>query len=412
VKTVVRILAIAGIAVLGTGSATSGRDLQSFEQVEQGRYLAILGDCSGCHTTPGQQSFAGGLSLQTPFGTILAPNITPDPETGIGAWSDDDFVSAVREGRGRDGVRLYPAMLYPAYAKMSREDVLSIRAYLASVSPVRHEVIANQLPCPFNVRFSMSFWNWINFAPAVYSPNSDKSTEWNRGAYIVQGPGHCGTCHTPKTLLGADKSDRALEGAVLQGWLAPSITTDGRKGIGRWSEAELVEYLRTGANKWTLASGPMAEAITHSTSLMSDDDLAAIATYLLDAGALHSSSARPLAADEPAMEAGRAIYKDSCSACHKGDGSGESQLFPRLAGSAIVQSDDPATLIRMVLKGSRAIATAAAPTGPAMPDFDWRLTDAQVAAVVTFIRNSWGNSASPVWESTVSRSRTMMSRDP
>jgi mono/diheme cytochrome c family protein len=400
-----RILAITGIAVLGTGNA-------SFEQVEQGRYLAILGDCSGCHTTPGQQSFAGGLSLRTPFGAILAPNITPDPETGIGTWSDDDFVSAVREGRGRDGVRLYPAMPYPAYAKMSREDILSIRAYLASVPSVTNKVIANQLPFPFNVRFSMLFWNWINFAPAVYSPNPDKSTEWNRGAYVVQGPGHCGTCHTPKTLLGADKSDRPLEGAVVQGWFAPNITIDGRKGIGSWFKAELVQYLRTGANEWTLASGPMADAITHSTSLMSDDDLAAIATYLLDAGTLQSTNSRPLAADEPVMEAGRAIYKDSCSACHKGDGSGESQLFPRLAGSAIVQSDDPATLIRMVLKGSRAIATMVAPTGPAMPDFDWRLTDTQVAAVVTYIRNSWGNSAPPVWESAVSRSRTMMSRDP
>lgn len=393
------------VSLAFTGVALAQQDPLGFDRIEKGRYLSVLGDCAGCHTAPGGKPFAGGLALETPFGKLLAPNITPDPETGIGKMSDDDFVAALHDGRGHNGRRLYPAMPYPAYTKMSRDDVLALRSYFRTVQPVSNAVEPNQLPFPFNIRLSMAFWNWLNFTPGRFQPNPQKSDEWNRGAYLVEGPAHCGTCHTPKTALGGDKTSVALSGATLQGWFAPDITANNHKGIGAWTKEELVAYLKTGANRHTLASGPMAEAITNSTSQMSDDDLNAIAAYLKDSKPSDGSKPQALAASDAAMRTGAAIYKDACAACHKDNGSGETHLFPKLAGSAIVQSDDPATLAHVVLNGARAVGTAGAPTAPAMPGFDWRLTDAQVAAVLTYIRNSWGNAAPAVAASAVKSQR-------
>ena len=405
-------LTTAAIFVSLTGTAFA-QDTQSFDRIERGRYLAVLGDCTGCHTAPGGKPFAGGLALQTPFGTLVAPNITPDPETGIGNMTNEEFLAALHEGRGHNGKRLYPAMPYPAYTKMTDDDVLAMRAYLATVAPVTNRVVSNQLPFPFNIRLSLVFWNGLEFTSGRYQPNPQKSAVWNRGAYIVQGAAHCGTCHTPKTLLGGDKNSAALTGATLQGWFAPDITNDPRKGIGGWSRDDLVQYLKTGANKWTLASGPMAEAVFHSTSRMSDEDILAIATYLKDSGEGGASARpQPVAADNNAMRAGAAIYKDSCAACHKDSGEGEVNLFPRLAGSALVQSDDPTTLVRVVLHGTRAVSTSGAPTAPAMPAFDWRLGDAQVAAVLTYIRNNWGNAAGSVSASTVASQRAVLAKSP
>jgi len=304
-------------------------------------------------------------------------------------------------------------MPYPAYTKLSDDDALAIRAYLKTVAPVSNKVISNQLPFPLNIRFAMLFWNAINFTPGRYQPDTSKSAEWNRGAYIVEGAAHCGTCHTPKTLLGGDKNSNALAGATLQGWFAPNITPDAHKGIGGWSKDDLVQYLKTGANSWTLASGPMSEAIVHSTSQMTDEDVSAIATYLKDSGASGSATKpAPVAANDDAMRVGAAIYKDSCGVCHKDTGAGEAHLFPRLAGNANVQQDDPATLIRIILQGTRAVSTSSMPTAPAMPAFDWRLNDAQVAAVVTYIRNSWGNAATPVSASTVASQRSALAKNP
>ena len=392
-------------------ASTVFADDQDFDRIEHGRYLAVVGDCAACHTAPGGRPFAGGLALRTPFGTLVTPNITPDPETGIGDWTKDEFVAAMHDGRGHNGKRLYPAMPYPAYTKMSDDDVLAIRAYLGTVAPVRNEVNPNRLPFPFNIRLAMVFWNALNFTPGRYQPNPQKSSEWNRGAYLVEGAAHCGTCHTPKTMLGGDKTDRPLEGATLQGWFAPNITNDPHKGIGAWSKDELVQYLKTGANKWTLASGPMAEAVTHSTSKMTDEDVSAIATYLKDRGSA-APKPEPVIANENTMRAGAAIYKDSCAACHKDTGEGEAHLFPRLAGSALVQSDDPTTLVRVVLQGTRAASTDSMPTAPAMPAFGWRVDDSQAAAVLTYIRNSWGNAAPPVAASTIAKQRTSFAAAP
>ena len=405
-----RPLATAVLFVSLTGNAFA-QDTQSFDRIERGRYLAVLGDCAGCHTAAGGAPFAGGVALQTPFGTLVAPNITSDPETGIGNMTNEEFLAVLHEGRGHDGKRLYPAMPYPAYTKMTDDDVLALRAYFATVAPVSNRVVSNQLPFPLNIRLAMAIWNGLNFTPGRYQPNPQKSAVWNRGAYIVEGPAHCGTCHTPKTLLGGDKNSAALTGATLQGWFAPDITNDQRKGIGGWSMDDLVQYLKTGTNKWTLASGPMAEAVSHSTSRMNDEDILAIATYLKDSGEGGvSPKPEPVAASNNAMRAGAAIYKDSCAACHKDSGEGDANLFPRLAGSALVQSDDPTTLVRVVLHGTRAVSTAGAPTAPAMPAFDWRLEDAQVAAVVTYIRNNWGNAAGPVPASAVASQRAVLAK--
>jgi mono/diheme cytochrome c family protein len=399
--------------IVALTSAASAQDTQSFDRIERGRALALLGDCAGCHTAPGGQPFAGGVALQTPFGTLVAPNITPDRDTGIGNMTDGEFLATLHDGRGHNGRRLYPAMPYPAYTKMTRDDVLAIRAYLATVAPVSNAVVANQLPFPLNIRESLIFWNWLNFTPGRYQPNPQKSAEWNRGAYIVEGAGHCGTCHTPKTLLGGDKTDTPLAGSVLQGWFAPNITTDSHKGIGGWSQDDIVQYLKTGANGWTLASGPMADAVSHSTSKMTDEDIAAIATYLKDSGPTPSApKPSPVAAADKTMRQGAAIFKDNCAACHRDTGLGEAHLFPRLAGSALVQSDDPTTLARVVLQGSRAVSTPSMPTAPAMPSFDWRLDDAQVAAVLTYIRNSWGNAAAPVSAGAIASQRTALAQSP
>jgi mono/diheme cytochrome c family protein len=405
-------LATAILVAVVTGAA-SAPDNQSFDRIERGLYLAALADCSACHTAPGGQPFAGGVALQTPFGTLVGPNITPDRETGIGNWTDDEFVAALHEGRGRDGIHLYPAMPYPAYTKMTRDDALAIRAYLSTVAPVNNAVVANQLPFPVNIRLSMLFWNWLNFTPGRYQQNPEKSAEWNHGAYIVEGAGHCGTCHTPKTLLGGDKANTPLTGAVLQGWFAPNITNNSYNGIGGWTKDDIVAYLKTGANSWTLASGPMADAVSHSTSKMTDADLTAIATYLKDSGAGRSEpKPTAVASDDKAMRAGAAIYKDSCAPCHKDSGDGESHLFPRLSGSALIQSADPTTLVRVVLQGSRAVATSSMPTAPAMPAFDWRLDDAQVAAVLTYVRNNWGNAATPVSASSIASQRAALAKSP
>jgi mono/diheme cytochrome c family protein len=387
-----------------SGGATA--DGQRFTQIEKGRYLAIASDCAACHTVPGGgQPYAGGRPIETPFGNIVGSNITPDKDTGIGAWSDDDFDNAVRRGIRPDGSRLYPAMPFTAYTKMSRDDVLAIRAYLQTVEPVRNPVVSNTLPFPFNIRAAMRAWDALYFTEGQFQPDQTKSAEWNRGAFLVEGPGHCSACHTPKTMLGGDKTSEYLRGSSLQGWFAPDITGDERTGLGRWSSDDVVAYLKTGHNRITAATGPMAEEVALSTSHMNDSDLTAIATYLKSLPGRQDKPA-PLPPDNPAMIAGQAIYRDQCSACHGLDGHGVPYLFPSLADSSSIRASDPISLIRVILRGARSVATAAEPTAPGMPSFAWQLDDAQVAAVVTYIRNTWGSAAAPVSASNVSSARS------
>ena len=396
-----------GIAVFVATSASAGdSDPQEFTQIERGRYLAVLSDCASCHTVPGSnQPFAGGRAIETPFGNILAPNITPDPETGIGSWSDDAFDAAIRKGLRRNGSRLYPAMPYTAYTKMSREDVLAIRAYLNTVTPVRNAVDANTLPFPFNIRASMRVWNMLYFNQGDYKPDAKKPAEWNRGAFLVDGPGHCGACHTPKTFLGGDKTDDYLRGGFLQGWSAPDITGDSRVGLGAWSAEDLVAYLKSGHNRVSAATGPMAEVVTLSTERMTDPDLRAIATYLKSLSGKQDHP-QTLSKEDAAMVSGGAIYRDQCSACHGIDGKGVAELFPSIADSSMVKSDDPTTSIRIVLRGARSVGTQAQPTAPGMPSYGRQLDDAQIAAVLTYMRNGWGAAAAPIGAADVARVRS------
>jgi len=401
--TVFTSLAIALSAIVSAKAGDS--DPQEFTQIDRGRYLAVLSDCASCHTVPGSnQPFAGGRAIETPFGNIVAPNITPDPETGIGSWSDDAFDAAIRKGLRRNGSRLYPAMPYPAYTKMSRDDVLAVRAYLNAVTPVRNDVVVNTLPFPFNIRASMRVWNALYFKQGDYKPDAQKSAEWNRGAFLVDGPGHCGACHTPKTFLGGDRTDQYLRGGFLQGWSAPDITGDTRVGVGAWSAGDLVAYLKSGHNRVSAATGPMAEVVSLSTEQMTNTDLKAIATYLKSLSG-NQDHPQTLPKEDPAMVAGAAIYRDQCSACHGIDGKGVAELFPSIAGSSMVKSDDPTTSIRIVLRGARSVGTKAQPTAAGMPSYGRQLDDAQIAAVLTYMRNGWGAAAAPVGTADVARVR-------
>jgi mono/diheme cytochrome c family protein len=393
------------LSVVAVCPAYAGSDQQEFTVIERGRYLSILSDCGGCHTAPGGQPFAGGRAIETPFGNIVAPNITPDLDTGIGAWTADQFDAAVRRGLGSNGAHLYPAMPYNAYTRMSRDDVLAIRAYLGSLEPVRQSSTANTLSFPFNVRSLMAVWNKLYFADGEYKPDRTKSAEWNRGKFIVDGPAHCGACHTPKTMLGGDRDDQYLQGANLQGWSAPDITNSSRTGLGGWTVEDVALYLKTGHNRLSAATGPMAEAVELSTSRMSDADTMAITTYLKSLpGKAGDEKSSPV--DDNMMSAGAAIYRDQCSACHGIEGRGVAHLFPSVRESAMARSSDPTTVIRILLRGARSASTQAEPTAPGMPSYGRQLDDRQIAAVLNYVRNSWGAAAPVVEARDVTRVRS------
>jgi mono/diheme cytochrome c family protein len=394
-----------GALTLCTAGTTP--DEQEFSQVELGRYLTVAGDCAACHTAKGGKPFAGGLPIETPFGNIVAPNITPDHATGLGDWTNEQFVDALQNGIGHNGEHLYPAMPYPYYNHISHNDALAIRAYLATIDPVQNKVVSNQLPFPLNIRAGMRAWNAMFFSPGPFKPDASKSAEWNRGSYLVNTLEHCGLCHTPKNAAGADDNAHYLQGAELQGWFAPNVTNDMRTGLGRWSTDDVATYLRTGHNAFAAASGPMAEAIERSTSQLTAPDVHAMAVYLKD---LPGQTDTAVAEDgnSPVMRAGAAIYADECSACHVGKGEGVAALFPALSAAPTVQSAAPTSLIRVVLQGARSVATDGAPTAPAMPAFGWMMSDAEVAAVVTYIRNAWGNAAPAVTADEVKRERASL----
>ena len=400
--------AIFGCNLTASGGASNGQD---FVQRERGRYLVTAADCAACHDDPADHApFAGGRAIETPFGTVVAANITPDRDTGIGSWSDAQFDDAVRHGRRPDGSRLYPAMPYPYYTKLSASDVRAMRAYLRTVPAISHPVVSNRLPFPFNVRAGMLVWDELYFNPGQYRWNDAKSAEWNRGAFLVQGPGHCGACHTPKTFLGGDKTAEELRGYKTQGWFAPAILRAGGGGLDGWSAADTVSYLKSGHNRFAAASGPMAEEVAMSSSKLTDGDLQDIAVYLEDpdvkgVGARRNDQAHALRADDPMMKAGAAIYSDLCASCHRSDGAGVAFLIPNLSASVSVASYDPTTLIRVVLLGADSVATQQEPTAPAMPSFAWQLSDVEIAAVTTYVRNAWNHAAPPVAESDVREAR-------
>ena len=401
---------MAAVAAVGLTAFHPARaDQDNYAIVARGRALATVGDCVACHTAPKGEPFAGGLALATPFGDIMTPNLTPDDVTGIGRWSGDDFARAMHEGMRPDGGHLYPAFPYTYYTKVSREDVDAIYAFLRSLTPVSNAVDRDTLPFPFSIRASMIGWDALFFTPGRFEPDPQKSKDFNRGAYLVEGLGHCGACHTPMNAVGASQFGDALQANRLDSWTAPNITADSRLGLGKWSVDDIATYLKTGQTKTSIASGPMAEVVADSTSKMPIEDLKAIATYLKERGSAGSAAPAAIAADDRRMAAGRAIFMDTCAACHTTTGAGIENIFPRLAGNPIVVQDDPSTLIRVIVTGVRGAATNAKPTAPAMPSLGYRLSDEQLASVVTYIRNSWGNAAAPVAAADVGKLRGKVS---
>jgi mono/diheme cytochrome c family protein len=371
-------------------------DSDNYAEIARGKALVTAGDCIACHTAPGGKPFAGGLALQTPFGAIMTPNITPDTATGIGSWSADDFARAMHEGKRPGGTRLYPAFPYTYYTKVTRSDVDAIYTYLRSLEPASNTVNRSTLPFPFSIRTTMAVWNGMFFTPGEFKADPAKSQEFNRGAYLVEGLGHCGACHTPLNALGSNKADRTLQGGQIDNWTVPNITNDAQAGLGKWSVEEIVQYLKNGQARGVIASGPMKDVVENSTAKMPDADLKAMAVYLKERGAAGSPAPSPVAASDGRMKVGEAIFVDTCAACHVRTGEGIAHLFPKLAGATIAAQDDPASLIHIVITGGQGAATDKHPTAPAMPSFGYRLSDEQIAAVVTYVRNSWGNAASPV----------------
>lgn len=385
----------------------TGEELQS--AIERGRYVSIASDCVACHTAPGSgDPFAGGYPLQTPFGTIFSTNITSDKETGIGAWSEADFVAALRYGKRKDGANLYPAMPYTSYSQMSVQDMRDLWHFIRSIPPVQNAPPATSLPFPFNIRMSLTIWNWLFAKRQLFEQNERMSREWNRGAYLVNALGHCTVCHTPKNILGGDSSG-FLQGGDLGSWAAPDISSNTKTGLGNWTKEQIAEYLKTGSNHVAVASGPMAEVINSSTQHLDDQDISAISGYLQTiAPGPYSNSGSVL--DQAVMMQGQQIYTTKCSVCHRPDGRGFSGRAAGLAANPNISGDNPASLINTVLYGGRGVSTERKRSTGIMPPFGRKLTDQEVAAVLTYIRNSWGNAAPPVGQEEVSRYRERFPR--
>lgn len=386
-------------------SAVAAVDAEpSAEAIAHGQMLAVIGDCGGCHTSDPARPFAGGRRIETPFGVITAPNLTPDRDTGIGGWSDDDFKRALREGIAPDGTRYYPVFPYPHFTRLTRDDILAIRSYLASLPAVRNEVARPELRFPYGYRPVMRLWNYLFFKPGLFEPDQNKSVEWNRGGYLVEGLAHCGACHTPKNFVGAEKRDAAFAGERIAGWFAPRLDGAVRSGLKSWSIEDIVEYLATGRNARSHAGGPMAEVVVSSTAKMNDADLRAIAVYLK---ALPAGPPEPVVTPprDATMIAGQAIYARACIACHEADGNGAPRIYPPLPGNALLQSDDPSSTLRVILDGAETLTTPRAPNTGSMPAYARQLNDQQVADVATYVRNAWGNAAPAVTADEVRRAR-------
>jgi len=376
--------------------------------IARGRYLVDAGDCAACHTAPDGKPFAGGRAIPTPFGAIYSTNITPDKETGIGAWSDDDFYRAMHEGIGPAGKHFYPAFPYPWYTKLSREDVGHIRAYLSTLQPVHAEGKRPDMPWPFTMRSGMAAWNALFFKEGAWRPDPNKSAQWNRGGYLVEGLGHCGACHTDKNFAGAPKKGQHLQGGYGENWYATSLSDAQRDGLGDWTLEEIAEYLKTGSNAKAASTGPMAEVIENSTQHLSQADLLAIATYLKDGK--EPPKGRQAKTEAATKGPGADLYLDQCAGCHMRGGEGQPNVFPPLKGNSVVQAKDPETVIHMILDGARVAKTGSKPTGLAMPAFGGKLTDRDVAELATFLRNSWGNEAGAVSVSQVSKVRASVAK--
>jgi len=376
--------------------------------IASGEYLVKVGDCAGCHAAQGGAAFAGGRLLATPFGNIPVPNITPDRESGLGNWSFEDFWQALHSGKGRHGELLYPAFSYTSYTKVTHDDALAMFAYLQSLPPVHQPTAAPALDFPYSLRNSLTAWRALYFKEGVFESDPGQSAQWNRGAYLVQGLGHCNECHAARDTLGGTPQDEHLTGGQIpqQNWYAPDLSTQGNGGLQGWSEQDIVDLLKTGQSAKSVAFGPMADVVVQSTQHMTDADLLAVATYL------HSLPARaqPLQEKPPfnataLVQHGEQIYTQRCADCHGKNGNGVTGVYPPLNGNSSVTEPTGINATRSVLLGGFAPLTVAHPRPYSMPPFAQQLSDSDVSAVVSYIRQAWTNKAPVVQERDVSKYR-------
>lgn len=397
---------IAWLNVRGEAPLPAGPDTfqPTAAQVERGAYLALAGNCAGCHTARGGAPYAGGRAIETPFGVIHAGNLTPDA-TGLGKWSAAAFWRAMHHGRSLDGRLLYPAFPYPNTTQVSRADSDAIYAYLRSLPPVAQVNRPHELRFPFNTQAALAVWRALYFEPAEFQPDPARSADWNRGAYLVRGLGHCSACHAERNLLGAIGDEVELGGGQIpmQKWYAPSLASAREGGVAGWPVQHVVDLLKTGVAPGASVLGPMADVVYRSTQHLSDADLRGIAAYLQ---ALPQHDTPPPAAppaDATVRARGEQVYRDHCADCHGDQGEGAQiagapaqAAYPALAGNRAVTLDAPTNLIRVVLRGGFAPATAGHPQPYGMPPLGPQLNDADVAAVLTHIRQSWGHRAAAV----------------
>lgn len=397
-------LALVGLALCNAVAGAALAAEPSPELIAYGKTLVEAGDCAGCHTADPAKPFAGGKRIDTPFGAIYTPNLTPDRDTGVGAWQDADFTRALRTGIAPDGSLYYPAFPYPYFTHMTKDDTLAIRAYLGTLAPVVNRNKPPELRWPFGYRGLMRAWNLLFFTPGLFEPDQSKSAAWNRGGYLVTGLGHCGACHTPKNYFGADKTMQALTGSALGGWYAPRLDGAARTGLQSWSADDITEYLQSGRNAKSHADGPMAEVIVNSTSKMSDADVRAMAAYLKSLPpARRETIVTP--PDEAEMKAGQAVYAKFCVACHEANGTGAPRIYPPLPANALLQSINPSSTLRIILDGAHTVTTPRAPNTGEMPGYAKQLSDDEIAAVTNYIRNSWGNAGPLVTPAQVAKAR-------
>jgi mono/diheme cytochrome c family protein len=398
---------------LGSPTHTGRHPDASAQRLARGQYLVRAGDCVACHTPPDNAPFSGGREMATPFGSLFSPNITPDDESGIGRWTPDEFYRMLHAGVSRNGSLLYPAMPFASYTKVTREDSDAMFAYLQSVPPVNRSNRPHELRFPFNNRDLLIGWRTLYFKEGEYVADSGQSATWNRGAYLVQGLGHCAMCHTAINALGGSSESRAFEGGMIpnQNWYAPSLTSNRESGLGDWPVDEIASLLQSGTSHRATTYGPMAEVVYNSLQYLSDDDAEAMAVYLKslprrDAEALPTSQERLV--DPAVMEVGRKVYSGMCAACHGAEGKGQSDAFPPLAGNRSITMASPVNSIRMVLNGGYAPGTTKNPRPYGMPPFSHVLGDNEVAAVVTYVRVAWGNTGAPVTPQQVNELRKLI----
>lgn len=386
---------------------------QLSDPIARGAYLAVVGNCRGCHTERGGKPYAGGRTIPTTFGTFFGPNLTPDAKTGIGEWSADDFWLALHEGRGRQGQLLYPVFPFTHYTKVTREDSDALFAYLHSLPAVARANSAHQLRFPYNQRWLLLMWRALYFRPKVYAASPTQSAQWNHGAYLVEGLGHCNACHQPRNALGATQVSHKPAGGVVLGWYAPALDASAEAGTAHWSQADVVSLLQTGMSQSAATLGPMGEVVFESLQHWQADDLQATASYLRampdrDAAPTPQTSVSNAVAQRrsQSLDRGASGYAKHCASCHGDQGEGRPPAALALAGNRAVTMDSNINPIHTVLYGGYAPGTAGNPQPFGMPPFHMNLNDREIADILSYVRHSWGNAAQPVDAFEVSRQRT------